>query len=189
LRPLAKTSNATSTKVMPRDHHIDILPSGLIHVTGGKWTTYRNMAEHAVDKAIAVGGLPALLCRTRDLPIHGCTKNYEPSHLSVYGTDAAAIRKMMAEDDALATPIHPNYPYTFAEVKWMTNNEMAITVEDILGRRIRLLFLDAAAAIEAAPGVAAFMAREIEKDQQWVNEQVSVFSALGKGYLLEGQMK
>ncbi len=184
LRPLAKTSNATSTKVMPRDHHIDVLPSGLIHVTGGKWTTYRNMAEHAVDKAADSAGLKNLTCITKDLPVHGSTTEKDESYLTVYGKDAGAIKELIVADTSLAEQIHPGYPYCFAEVKWMIDNEMAITVEDILARRIRLLFLDANAAMEAAPAVAAFMAKEAGKDEAWVKDQVAVFTRLGKGYLL-----
>ena len=91
----------------------------------------------------------------------------------------------MEEDISLAGKIHPGYPYTGAEVKWVLKNEMAITVEDVLARRIRLLFLDARAAMEAAPGVAMLIAEEMNKDQSWVNEQVAAFTKLAEGYLLE----
>ena len=140
---------------MPRDHQIAVLPSGLIHVTGGKWTTYRSMAEHAVDKAAQQAGLKMVKCSTQNLHLHGWLESNSTSHLSIYGSDAAAIQQMMEADTSLAEKIHPQYPYTKAEVKWMIQNEMAITVEDILARRIRLLFLDAKAAIAAAPAVVA----------------------------------
>lgn len=186
LRPLAKSSNTGETAVMPRDHHVALLPSGLIHVTGGKWTTYRSMAEHAVDKAAQSAGLNWTDCKTKDLRIHGWVHKNEEGHLSVYGADAAAIKRLAAEDRALAEKIHPRYPYTRAEVKWMIVNEMAVSVEDILARRIRLLFLDAGAAIEASPGVAALMAKEMGKDEVWINEQVNAFTKLAGGYLLNG---
>jgi glycerol-3-phosphate dehydrogenase len=185
LRPLAKSSDAKTTAVMPRDHQIAVLPSGLIHVTGGKWTTYRSMAEHAVDKAGQSAGLNQADCKTKNLKIHGWIEKNDDSYLSIYGADAAAIKKMMEENSSLAEKIHPGYPYTRAEVKWMLKNEMAITLEDVLARRIRLLFLDAKAAMEAAPAVAMLMAKEMNKDQSWVNEQVDGFIKLAKGYLLE----
>ena len=169
---------------MPRDHHIAVLPSGLIHVTGGKWTTYRSMAEHAIDKAIEHAGLNKIICKTKELKIHGYAESKELSHLSIYGSDAALIKKMMEEDVSLSGKIHPNYPYTKAEVKWMIQNEMAITVEDILARRIRLLFLDAKAAIEAAPAVATLMGKELNKDEEWILKQVNDFKNLAKSYLV-----
>jgi glycerol-3-phosphate dehydrogenase len=186
LRPLAKSGNAKKTAVMPRDHHIVVLPSGLVHVTGGKWTTYRSMAEHAVDKALQSVGLVRVACKTSSLAIHGCTKNKDVSYMAIYGCDAAAIQLLMDADVALLKQIHPAYPYTLAEVKWMMAEEMAITVEDILARRIRLLFLDAKAAMEAAPLVANFMATQNGENEQWEQEQVQQFIALAKGYLVVG---
>jgi glycerol-3-phosphate dehydrogenase len=184
LRPLAKSGNESKTAVMPRDHHIVVLPSGLVHVTGGKWTTYRSMAEHTVDKALQSVGLARVACKTSNLAIHGCTLHNENSHLSIYGSDTKAIKLLMDADEALAQQIHAAYPYTLAEVQWMMAHEMAITVEDILARRIRLLFLDAKAAMEAAPLVAKFMATQNGENEQWELEQVDQFTALAKGYLV-----
>ncbi len=184
LRPLAKSSDTKKTAVMPRDHHVAVLPSGLIHVTGGKWTTYRSMAEHAVDKAVQHAGLKWADCKTKNLRLHGCCIKNDDSWLSIYGSDAALIKKMMEEDISLQEKIHPQYPYSKAEVKWMIQNEMAITVEDILARRIRLLFLDAKAAIEAAPAVAKIMAGEMDKDKSWEHGQIKTFKNLAAGYLL-----
>ena len=184
LRPLAKSSNENKTSVMPRDHQIAVLPSGLIHVTGGKWTTYRSMAEHAVDKAAQAAGLKSTACKTKDLHLHGWVAKNDASHLSIYGSDAVLIKKMMEEDVSLLEKIHPQYPYTKAEVKWMMQNEMTISVEDILARRIRLLFLDAKAAIAAAPVIANMMAKEMNKEEAWVQQQISDFTILAKGYLI-----
>ena len=184
LRPLAKVSGEKKTSVMPRDHVIKVLPSGLIHVTGGKWTTYRNMAQHAIDKAVAVSGLPASSCKTKRLAIHGCKKNNENDHLSIYGTDAAEINKLAEEMRGLSEKIHPSYPYTKAEVVFCIKNEMAITIEDVLARRIRLLFLDARAALQAAPVVAALFREYADKDEEWEQKQLQTFTALAKGYLL-----
>lgn len=184
LRPLAKSGDKKKTAVMPRDHHIEVLPSGLIHVTGGKWTTYRSMAEHTIDKAIQTAGLQYRICKTKDLLLHGFTKNKDSSHLSIYGSDAVLIKKMMEEDISLQERIHPKYSYTKAEVKFFVQTEMAITVEDILARRIRLLFLDAKAAMEAAPVVADIMMNELNKTEQWKSQQLDHFKKLAEHYLI-----
>jgi glycerol-3-phosphate dehydrogenase len=185
LRPLAN-AGGKKTAVMPRDHQIKILPSGLVHVTGGKWTTYRRMAEDAITKAAQSSGLTAKACQTKNLQIHGWDKHATDNHLSVYGTDAIGIQQLMKADAALAEKIHPAYPYTKAEVKWMVQKEMAITVEDILARRIRLLFLDAVAAMEAAPVVATLIATEMQQDKEWEAKQVDDFMQLARGYLIAG---
>ena len=184
LRPLAKVSGEKKTAVMPRDHVIKVLPSGLIHVTGGKWTTYRSMAQHAIDKAVAVSGLTASSCKTKKLAIHGCKKNDENNHLSIYGTDAVEINKLAEEKPGLSEKIHPAYPYTKAEVVFCIKNEMAMTVEDILARRTRLLFLDATAAMQAAPVVAALFREYASKTEEWEHNQLQIFTDLAKGYLL-----
>lgn len=184
LRPLAKNTDDKKTAVMPRDHHITVLQSGIIHVTGGKWTTYRNMAEHAIDKAVSNSSLLNVSCKTKDLKIHGCTEVMDDTHFAIYGSDGMFIKKMAEEDDLLAEKIHPQYPYTKAEVLWMIKNEMAITVEDILARRIRLLFLDAQAAIESAPAVALIMSNELGNGEEWIKQQVEQFSQLAKNYCI-----
>jgi glycerol-3-phosphate dehydrogenase len=182
IRPLAKVSNNKKTAVISRDYVIKVLPSGLVHVTGGKWTTYRSMAEHTVDKAILVAGLPFMPGKTKDLKIHGYSEALINGHLSVYGVDAIDIQKLMENDISLSEKIHPDYPYTKAEVKWFIDHEMAVTVEDILARRIRLLFLDAKAAIEAAPVVADMLAIQAGHTVQWKQEQLKEFIQLAKGY-------
>lgn len=184
LRPLAASGNKNKTAVMPRDHHIELLASGLVHVTGGKWTTYRSMAEHAIDKAIEAAGLKFIPCRTHNLSIHGAMAVTEKAHFSVYGKDAAGIRQLIQEDISLAQTIHPQYPYTLAEVKWFVQHEMALTVEDILARRTRLLFLDAPAAIDAAPGVARLMCTLLQQPENWMTEQVAAFTEIAKKYCI-----
>jgi len=184
LRPLAKLNNEKKTAIMPRDHVIKVFPSGLVHVTGGKWTTYRSMAEYAIDKAIQKAGLQFSSCKTKTLKIHGWTDNKIDTHLSVYGADATTIKQMMEEDISLSEKIHPSYPYTMAEVKWAIKNEMAITIEDVLARRIRLLFLDAKAAMEAAPLVATMLASLTGNNLQWQHDQLEEFNTLAKNYLL-----
>jgi glycerol-3-phosphate dehydrogenase len=184
LRPLAKVSGEKKTSVMPRDHVIKVLPSGLVHVTGGKWTTYRSMAEHAVDKAVQSVRIKLLPCNTKNLKIHGWSDAKNNSHLSIYGADAGAIKKIQEEDSSLAEKIHPAYPYTKAEIKWVVENEMAMTVEDVLARRIRLLFLDAKAAMEAAPGVAGYLAGLLNLTKNEEEQQLNHFNKLAAGYLL-----
>ena len=185
LRPLAKTKAKVNTAVMPRDHQIKILPSGLVHVTGGKWTTYRSMAEHAVNVAIHSVRLKRKAGKTKRLKIHGWTKNRTDNHLSVYGSDAVAIQRMIDSDMALAEKIHPRFPYTIAEVKWGIENEMAMTVEDVLARRIRLLFLDAGAAIEAAPKVSHCFVKWGGATEELARQQVVDFVNLANGYWVE----
>ncbi len=184
LRPLAKLSREKKTAIMPRDHVIKVLPSGLVHVTGGKWTTYRSMAEHTIDKVIQTAGLKFSSCKTKHLKIHGWTDNKIDTHLSVYGADAMAIKQMLKDDVWLSEEIHELYPYTKAEIKWCIEKEMAVTVEDILARRIRLLFMDAKAAMEAAPLVATILASLTGNNGQWRQEQIEAFNKLAKGYLL-----
>jgi glycerol-3-phosphate dehydrogenase len=184
LRPLAKIDNESSTAVMPRDHKITILPSGLIHVTGGKWTTYRSMAQHAIDIAIQKAQLEFVKCMTKRLQIHGWSDLKEDSHLSIYGSDAEYIKRIMKNNTDLAVKLHSDFPYTKAEVVWIIQNEMPQTVEDILARRIRLLFLDAKAARECGPIVARLMAYELNKSDEWISDQIQIFNQLTKTYFL-----
>jgi glycerol-3-phosphate dehydrogenase len=184
LRPLVKSGNATTTALISRDHTIVVSSSGLITIIGGKWTTYRKMAKDAVQNAIFVGKLDKRECVTEDLRIHGWVDEVGvDDELSVYGSDAPDIRNLINDQD-LAMLIHERSYYRAAEVVWVTRNEMAMTVEDVLARRLRLLFLDARAAMEAAPFVAMLMAREMGKGQDWIDEQVHAFRDLAQGYLL-----
>ncbi len=187
LRPLAYDGkNHEDTKEVSRNHQIAVSLSGLITVIGGKWTTYRKMGEDTVDKAILVGGLEERPCITRNMPIHGYSKNmHSKDHLQIYGSDRIAILQMMEENPALKNVLHPNLEYTEAEVIWAVTHEMARTVEDVLARRTRALFLDARASLEMAPKVAEIMARELVKDQQWVKRQLEAYSELAKGYVLD----
>lgn len=185
LRPLVKVENEKSTAVMPRDHAIKVLSSGLIHIIGGKWTTYRNMAQHAIDIAQKNANLPIIKCKTKRLPIHGWTENNSISHFSTYGSDSEKIIDLIKNNPELEKTLHQSHPYTIAEVIWFIKNEMAQTVEDILARRIRLLFLDAQAAIECAPFVAKIMAKEINQNQHWEEVQVNQFVKLAKQYLIK----
>ncbi|CAL1518418.1 glycerol-3-phosphate dehydrogenase/oxidase [Chitinophaga sp. MM2321] len=186
LRPLAAPQKSTgSTKEISRSHKILVAPSGLITITGGKWTTFRRMAEDTVDEAIKTGGIPPAKCQTKDLHIHGY--QLQPSAtepLNVYGSDATMLKAFISLFPELNHQLHPRLPYIKAQVIWAVRHEMARTVEDTLARRLRALFLDAAAAIDMAPSVAALMAEEMGKDEEWQKAQVKEFTAMAQHYLL-----
>ena len=187
LRPLAAQSGtATQTKDISRRHQITVSLSGLVTVTGGKWTTYRKMAAETMDKAIIVGGLEEKECVTKHLPIHGYLKNTnfnEP--LYYYGVDKQQIEEsILPENKHFKEPLHPDLPYLKGEVIWAVRHEMARTVEDFLARRARALFLDARASMEMAPSVAKLMAHELHYSRKWVKRQTEQFIQLAKGYLL-----
>lgn len=180
LRPLVKGDGKTSA--LSRDHVIHVDTSGLLTITGGKWTTYRHMAEDCVDHAITLGRLRDEPCPTRNLRIHGYMRDAEAlGHLAVYGTDADAILTL-AEEPVLAARLHPDLPYIAAEVIWAARVEMARTVEDVLARHTRALFLNAGAASEMAEQVARLLAAELDRDEAWVEAQVKEFQTLAKQY-------
>lgn len=185
-RPLAAPKKeGKSTKELSRGHKIIVSPHKLITITGGKWTSYRRMAEDTLDKAIQLGLAPPQKCRTKALHVHG----YRPrpdltNHLYVYGSDEPAIHALAALHPALAERLHPQHPYTAAEVVWAVRHEMARGVEDVLARRVRLLYVDARAAVAAAPAVAAIVAKELGRDEAWQRQQVEAFTALAQGYII-----
>lgn len=181
LRPLVKGDGKTSA--LSRDHLIHVDPFGLLTITGGKWTTYRHMAEDCVDHAITLGRLREEPCPTRTLHIHGYMENAEEmDSLQVYGSDAAAIQALAAADVQLAAQLHPALPVIGAEIVWAAREEMARTVEDALARRTRALFLDAKAAMEMARPAATLLARELKHDTNWIEEQVVAFCQLAEQY-------
>jgi glycerol-3-phosphate dehydrogenase len=186
LRPLAApTEESASTKEISRSHKLIVSPSGLITITGGKWTTYRKMAEDTVDAAIRVANLTPQKCVTASLPVHGSTPDADRAdHLYVYGSDREALLNLITENPAWSQKLHPAYDFMQAEVIWAVRNEMARRVEDVLARRIRVLFLDAKAAMETAPMVAGIMAEEMKYDKAWKMSQVAAFNELAMGYLL-----
>jgi glycerol-3-phosphate dehydrogenase len=186
LRPLAAPQDASSkTKEISRSHKIIVSQSGLITITGGKWTTYRRMGEDTIDKAIQTGNLIVVACKTRELPIHGSMQGMDwDDHLYVYGTDKEKVLALINENSDWGDKLHPKYNYLQAEVIWAVRHEMARNVEDVLARRVRLLFLDAQAAIAVAPLIAKLIAAELKKNAQWEEEQVILFNALAKAYLL-----
>ncbi len=187
LRPLVSSGRDGDTSAISRDHVLRISPSGLLTITGGKWTTYRKMGEDTVDQGAKVAGLDVRPSRTKDLRVHGWLANGDlDEDLAHYGSDAPALRRMMKEMEHGAKLIHPRLPYRRAEVAWATRHEMARTVEDVLSRRTRALLLDAAAAEECAPVVAEVMAAELGRRQEWQDQQVEAFRRVARGYVING---
>ena len=185
LRPLVKQHAVGNTAALSRDHLITVSDSGLITITGGKWTTYRKMAEDVIDHAELIGTLDHRLCATHELAVHGSTiETIDPEHFRVYGSDAAGIQSLISADSSLAELLHPKLEFQKAEVIWHVRNEMARTVEDVLARRTRALLLDARTSIEAAPVVAGLMAAELKQDQNWIDGQIKNYTDLATGYVL-----
>lgn len=188
LRPLAAPTHADSkkTKEISRNHKIYRSKSGLLTITGGKWTTYRAMAEDAVNGAIEIGGLEPKACVTKHLKVHGYAtgKVDESDWNSVYGSDVDKIRQLMAEEPAYAEKLCDGYTFTVAHVVWAVREEFAQNVEDVLARRVRALFLDARSAMKMAPKVAEVLASELGRDKTWEQRQVTEFNQLARTYIL-----
>jgi glycerol-3-phosphate dehydrogenase len=182
LRPLVK-GNSKTTAALSRDHLITVSNSGLITITGGKWTTYRHMAEDVVDIAIASGNLADAACKTKDLAIHGAAKVEPGEQMYYFGSDKPLVQALSEKDSSLKEKIHPSLPYIKAEIVWAVHHEMCMTVDDALCRRTRAILLDAKAAIASAPVVAALMAKEMKKDPAWEKKQVAEFNVIAKNYL------
>ena len=188
IRPLVKAENSANTATLSRDHTIEIDKSNLLTITGGKWTTYRRMAEDAINQATKLGALPEKKCVTKNLKIHGATESQETADdLNIYGTDAAEINKITAENPDFAEKLHADLPYRKAEIIWAIRNEMAETVEDVLARRTRALFLNTKAAIEIAPQIAEIMAQECRKEfpEIWIAEQLQTFNETARHFLIK----
>jgi len=185
IRPLVKASAASNTAALSREHTIHVARSGLLTIAGGKWTTYRKMAEDCVDHAATLAKLDERPCVTRGLNIHGYHRHAEQfGDLSYYGSDAEAIHELMEADPALARRLHDALPVYAAQVVWAARREMARTVDDVLARRTRALLLNAAAAIAMAPAAAKLMAAELGRDKQWERDQVAEFTAIAQNYLI-----
>lgn len=185
LRPLAAPDQEKSTtKDISRSHKLVTAASGLVTITGGKWTTYRKMAEDAVEEVIKVAGLKNTPCITTELPVHGAFKA-TADHLSIYGSDAALIRELINFRPELNEQLHESLPHTKAEVVWAVQREMARNIEDVLARRLRILFLNAKIAIEVAPITAQLIAEELNYDEAWMQKELKEFTILAQQYLPE----
>lgn len=167
IRPLISQADVSNTAALSRSHEMFVDASGLITITGGKWTTYRRMAEDAVNEAVRIGGLNPAECTTATLRIEN---------------------NVAAPGDQL----HPELPYTDADVIRAVRDEIARTVEDVLARRTRALFLNAQAAIAIAPEVAAIMAVVLGQNDDWIKTQLADFQAVAEKYtatLHSGRLK
>ncbi len=188
LRPLVRKQGAHSTAALSREHTVLVSASRLVSVTGGKWTTYRRMGEDAVNIAAKVARLPEAPSRTQELRLFGWNADAPPPsspepERSVYGSEQGAIDALAVDSPELAALLHPRLPYRFVDVVWAARHEMARSVEDVLARRTRALFLDARAAIDAAPRVAACMASEMKRNETWQREQTEAFLTTAAGYV------
>ncbi len=186
IRPLVKAGGNNNTSALSREHTIQISNSGLLTITGGKWTTYRKMSADCVDHAIVLGRLEEHACVTRQLPIHGYHTHADKfGPLAAYGSDAVQIEQMIQEQPEWGRPLHEALPICSAQVIWAVRQEMARTVEDVLARRTRALFLNARAALVMAPMVARLMAAELNQDQTWQQQQIEAFNQVAEGFLVK----
>jgi glycerol-3-phosphate dehydrogenase len=191
LRPLVKAPQAEGggTAALSRDHVIVVSESGLLTITGGKWTTYRRMAQDAVDQAMVLAGLTDKPCATENLAVHGAFDEAPVMEgergWDVYGSDGPFVNGLAMKEPGLAAKLHPELPFTEAEVVWAARCEMARTVEDVLARRTRALLLGAKASAACAPRVAELLARELKRDAVWQKKQVGEYAKLAKGYVLK----
>ena len=185
VRPLVRSGGSIATASLSRDHVIHIDTSGLMTIAGGKWTTYRHMAEDCVDQAATLAQLPDAPCVTHHLKIHGFHGEAKQfGELAVYGCDAIEIKKIVRDDPKLGRRLHAALPSIEAEVIWAVRHEMARTLEDILARRMRALFLNARAALEMAPMVADLMAAESGWNADYKERQLKTFRDIAKNYVL-----
>jgi len=186
LRPLARPKEgSTKTKEISRSHKVIVSDSGLVSLTGGKWTTFRKMGEDTVEYFPKITGQSVNPSRSKDILLHGFTKNVPLGHWSVYGSNAKLIQDLAKADPQLAEQIHSDFPNIMAELAWAVRNEMALKVEDILSRRVRMLILDAQAALDSSEKVAKLMASELGKDQSWIDKELEDFRKLGEKYLMQ----
>jgi glycerol-3-phosphate dehydrogenase len=184
IRPLVKAGEAGSTAALSREHTIHISKAGLVTIAGGKWTTYRKMAEDCVNYAATLAGLDERPCVTKDLRIHGYHLSAPPfGAYADYGEDALALSGLVEGRPELGAALDPGAPILAAQVYWAVRHEMALTVDDVLARRTRLLPLNALAAMRVAPAVARLMAAELGKTEDWVKAQVTEFTTIAERYL------
>lgn len=186
IRPLVGDPDDRGSAAISRDHTVHISESCLVTIAGGKWTTYRKMAEDVIDQASILARLPERPSVTRELRLHGYdVASEDQGGLSVYGADAVELGDLLRADATLERRLHPALPLLAGQVLWAMRREMARTVEDVLARRTRCLLLDARSSREVAPQVAELMAEELGRDAAWTDEQVESFRDLAKGYLVE----
>ena len=185
LRPLVvPNAEENNSAAISREHSVFFGAGGLCHVTGGKWTTYRKMAEDVLNQLIKKGLIEALSCQTKSLKLVGWQEQEGPINVqSIYGAESLLVEQIANEQASYQELIHPHLPYRYAEVIYAIRYEWAVTLEDILSRRTRALLLDAQATIDCAPQVATLLAEELGKDEQWCQDQLKSFNHVAQGYL------
>jgi glycerol-3-phosphate dehydrogenase len=134
-----------------------------------------------------LGGLPERECITKHLPIHGFRMDIDPytDPMAPYGINKEDILVIGEEEENMAGFISAKLSILKSQVAWAVRKEMARTVEDVLARRTRALFLDARESIRIAPEVASIMAKELKQDEAWINSQVKAFELMAKNYYFE----
>ncbi|PKQ62288.1 FAD-dependent oxidoreductase [Labilibaculum filiforme] len=187
LRPLAApTGEGKKTKEISRGHKIVVSKSGMVTITGGKWTTYRQMAEDVIDTVTKTGNFPEKKSITRNLKIHGYKNNVDLNNpMYFYGSDEEKIVNLAKKEEGLDQFLSEKLKVINAQVVWGARYEMARTVEDILSRRTRCLLLDAKESIAMAPKVASLLAKELGYDKQWEENQVKEYKELASRYILQ----
>jgi glycerol-3-phosphate dehydrogenase len=190
VRPLVKNDRSSRTASLSRDHSISVSDSGLVTIRGGKWTTVRKMAEDCVDRSIESAGLPSQACRTKSIPLHVMFKDAQSIGAppaagagAFASPDAPEMAQMVARHPEWNRPIVGLPKMRVIEVIWAARYEMARTVEDVLARRTRWLFLNAASALSAAPDVATILALELDRDEDWQRDQIASFTSVAQHYL------
>ncbi len=186
IRPLVKSTENKTTSTISRDHFIQVSESGLVTVTGGKWTTYRKMGEDTINQAVLVAGLEEKPSITKSFRIHGWLKNVDRTDpLYFYGSDGIQIRKMKSDDMNLAQRVSEKFSYCMAEIIWILKNEMVVNLEDLMARRTRMLFLDSDEAINVAPVMIKLMAKELNKNLEWQKNQLEEFIQVAENYSIQ----
>ena len=185
LRPLARPEEgSTKTKEISRSHKVIVSPSGLVSLIGGKWTTYRKMGEDTVAYFTRITGQVLPKSKTSTQRIHGWTATMPAGHWGIYGSDAEKIKALANRNPNWQERIHPQFTNILAEVVWACEQEMALTVEDVLSRRIRMLILDPEAALASAETVARTMAGVLHKEEEWITAELLNFRKIAAKYLI-----
>ena len=186
LRPLAAPKNGSAkTKEISRSHKIYVSNTHLFTMIGGKWTTFRRMAEDLVSKVESTKKWNKTKSKTKNLKLHGYKTDIDNDNpFNFYGSDSKNISELMRNEPGMNRLISNRLNLYAAQVVWAVREEMARTVEDIISRRVRCLLLDAREAILIAPIVADIMAKELNKDETWQKQQVDSFSKIASKYIL-----
>ena len=182
VRALAAAPGSARSSKVSREHAISVDASGLVTVSGGKWTTYRRVAEQCVDAAVKVAGLRANGARTDALEL--LPHDAQRGAVDAVGFPARGVAQLAAEQPTLAAALHASLPYSGAHFAWAARSEMAMTVADALAYHTRALFIDARATLEIAPRVAALMAAELGHDAAWIAAEIQQVHARAASYIL-----